>query len=127
MPATRHHGADVVSVESQVWRAGSAGCQKAEAPGRGESQAEECSGRADAGQPSAEGCSIKKLVKPVDLRKAAQHLMAAYGMSERHVCRLVELARSTSVIETGEKNAIGSCWRGCAAGGEAAAIRITAV
>jgi putative transposase len=35
------------------------------------------------------------LVEPAGQRKAAHHLMKGYAMSERHACRLLNLARST--------------------------------
>src|SRR5689334_13533803 len=66
------------------------------APGSGrEPEAEEHGCRAVAGQPGSEGRAVKKLVEPAGRREAANYVEQTYGISERHACRLIGLARST--------------------------------
>ena len=61
-----------------------------------------------------EGRALKKLVKPAGRRDAASYMMSEYSMSERHACRLIELARSAKRYRllTGRAG-IRSCGSGC--------------
>jgi hypothetical protein len=87
--------ADILSLEGEVWGSGKRRNEEAETTGRREPEDEACGGRVDAGQSGAEGRTFKKLLAPAGLRAAASYVMVEYQVSERHACRLMELARST--------------------------------
>src|SRR5579871_2893187 len=101
VPTAQHHRSDLLPLESQIWRDGGQRGQETEAIGRGKPKAKACGGRSDFGQPRVEGCAVKKLVGPASRRGAASHMMQTYAMSERRVCRLLQLARSTKRYRAG--------------------------
>ena len=55
----------------------------------GQREAEEASGRADAGAGCDEGAGFKKVLTPAVKRKAVAHLKALLGLSERRACMIV--------------------------------------
>ncbi|WP_427024553.1 IS3 family transposase [Aureimonas ureilytica] len=63
--------------------------KRLKAPGGREREAEEATGRADAGRGGAPGTSGKKMVGPVAKREAVAHLRAVMGLSERRACQIV--------------------------------------
>ena len=94
----RKHGisdATFLQVQGQVRRHDGVGCPAASYAGDRDCQAEEASGRTDAGQCGAEGSGLKKLLTPDVKRRAAHHLMEAHELSERRACRLARLDRPT--------------------------------
>jgi len=65
MPAAGDQRADLLSLESEVWRDGQQRSQTVEATGRRESEAEARGGGVDVRQSRAERCGPKKLVRVV--------------------------------------------------------------
>ena len=59
----------------------------------GQREAEEASGRADAGSGNDDGAGFKKVLTPAVKRKAVAHLKALLGLSERRACRIVKADR----------------------------------
>ena len=59
----------------------------------GQREAEEASGRADAGSGCDEGAGFKKVLTPAVKRKAVAHLKALLGLSERRAYRIVRADR----------------------------------
>lgn len=84
---------DDLQLEGQIWRYGCLRGQAAEGLGRGEREAKEASGRADArcGRPSR--ASFKKMVGPAAKRAAVAHLQAVMSLSERRACSIVSADR----------------------------------
>ena len=88
----RKHGiseATLYNWKAKYRRHGRLRGQAAEGAGGGEREAEEASGRADAGCGGAARASVKKMVGPAAKREAVAHLQAAMGLSERRACSIV--------------------------------------
>src|SRR5439155_10625617 len=60
-----------------------------------EPPAQEALGGPDAGQRGAQGCALKKLVRPTTLRQAVVYLRERWELSERRACRVVAANRSS--------------------------------
>src|SRR5690242_2839737 len=94
VPQARHIAADVLCVEGKVRRHERVRCEAAEAAGRRERQAEEAAGQGHAGQRSAEGHHVKKVVTPAARRAAVTAAREAHGISERRACSILGTDRS---------------------------------
>ncbi len=64
-------------------------------PGTRKYRAEENRCQFDSGQPHAQGCECKKMISLAERCRMTEHLELMYGISERHVCRVIGFARST--------------------------------
>src|SRR4030095_16579772 len=61
----------------------------------GEPGAEEAAGGGGAGQRSAEGHRVGKVLKPAARRRAVDHARAVHGLSQRRACRLIGMDMSS--------------------------------
>jgi putative transposase len=94
----RRHGISTTTLykgKARIRRAGSVRGAPAEGARGGEPAAEEAPRRGGARGGRAEGPAGKKLSSPAARRVAALRLMAARGLSQRHVCRLLEVDAKT--------------------------------
>ena len=66
-----------------------------QAASRGKHETEATGCGTDAGQDHAAGCAAIKVVKPSRRRPLVEHLKTSYGASERHVCEVLEIGRTT--------------------------------
>ena len=70
--------------------------KRLKAAGGREHEAEEASGRNDAGQRHFEGHQQPKVVTPAARRQAVAHACAAHGVSERRACKAMAVDRSSA-------------------------------
>lgn len=103
MPTEQHNGADILSLEKQVWRNGRIGGQEAERIGKRELRFKETGRRAITGQQDAKGCCFKKVVSLVERRRVANYLQEEYGVSERRTCKVISINRSTKRRQSGNE------------------------
>ena len=103
MPSAQRNRADILSVAKQIRRNGSIGGKASEGVGKREFRFKESSWRAITGQPDAEGRSLKKVVSLAERRRVANYLQEAYGISERHTCKVVSIPRSTKRRQSGNQ------------------------
>src|SRR5271167_3483541 len=82
-------------MEEQVRRHGAKRRQEAQGFGGGKQKAQEAGGRAGVGQYSAQGRSLKKVVRPKDKKLSAQRMVSSLGLSKTKACSLTGLVRST--------------------------------
>ena len=95
VPQARDLERDVLQVEGEVRRSRRVGCQAAEGAGGREREAEEASGRDDAGQRHPEGHQQPKVVTPAARRQAVAHACAVHEVSERRACQALGVDRSS--------------------------------
>ncbi|TYZ05430.1 IS3 family transposase, partial [Hymenobacter lutimineralis] len=95
LPEDGHQRGHLLQLEEEVRRAGRARTAPAEAAGRGKPAPQTARGRPEPGQADAAGRTQKKVLRPVQRRHAAQHLIDAYRLSTRRACQLVSLQRSS--------------------------------
>ena len=96
--------ADGLSVEIEVRRSGGQRVEATQATGGGKPTTQEDRGRAGAGYSDAQGCHLKKLVKPAARRKVVRHLSQSFRVSLRRACGLIELNRSSYYYESQPAN-----------------------
>jgi len=95
LPSAWDQHDDLVQVKGAIRRAGGVRGAPAEGARGREPAAEEAPRRGGARRGRAEGPAGKKLSSPAARRVAALRLMAARGLSQRHVCRLLEVDPKT--------------------------------
>lgn len=84
----------------QVRRYAGFRCEAAEGTGNRKPEAEAVTGGGASGQCRAERSPLKKLVRPTQRRKAAQHLIEIKMRSERRACELMNIRRSVFRYES---------------------------
>ena len=91
----RHSRRDLLPVEEPVLRDGGLAVEAAQGAAEREGPSEEASCGEGAEHRRAQGDQLKKLVKPVEKRRAIDHLRESRGMSLRLSCGLVGMSRSS--------------------------------